>query len=35
LKAAQRRMPSEKLFEIFSETLNEEDDTEPCLVCNL
>jgi 3'-phosphoadenosine 5'-phosphosulfate sulfotransferase (PAPS reductase)/FAD synthetase len=35
MKAAQRRAPSEKLFEIFSETLNEEDDEEPCLVCNL
>jgi 3'-phosphoadenosine 5'-phosphosulfate sulfotransferase (PAPS reductase)/FAD synthetase len=35
MKASQRHAPSEKLFQIFADTLDEEDDTEPCLVCNL
>ncbi len=35
LRSAQRRSPSEKLFQIFSEALDEEDDTEPCMICNL
>jgi 3'-phosphoadenosine 5'-phosphosulfate sulfotransferase (PAPS reductase)/FAD synthetase len=35
LRGAQRRAPSEKLFQIFADSLNEEDDTEPCLMCNL
>jgi len=35
LKSARRRAPSEKLFQIFSEALDEEDDTEPCMICNL
>jgi 3'-phosphoadenosine 5'-phosphosulfate sulfotransferase (PAPS reductase)/FAD synthetase len=35
LRNARRRAPSEKLFQIFSEALNEEDDTEPCMICNL
>ncbi len=35
INAGARRAPSEKLFQIFSDALDEEDDTEPCLVCNL
>lgn len=35
MEAASRRAPSEKLFQIFSDVLNEEDDEEPCLICNL
>ena len=35
MSAGARRAPSEKLFQIFSEALDEEDDTAPCLVCNL
>lgn len=35
LRNARRRAPSEKLFQIFSDALNEEDDTEPCMICNL
>lgn len=35
LRNARRRAPSEKLFQIFSAALDEEDDTEPCMICNL
>jgi hypothetical protein len=35
LRSARRRAPSEKLFQIFSDALDEEDDTEPCMICNL
>jgi len=27
--------PSEKLFQIFGQALDDEDDTEPCMICNL
>lgn len=32
---ARRQAPSEKLFQIFSNALDEEDDSEPCMICNL
>jgi hypothetical protein len=35
LRSAWRRAPSEKLFQIFSDAPDEEDDTEPCMICNL
>jgi len=30
-----RRQPSQRLFQIFSDALDDEDDTEPCLICQL
>jgi 3'-phosphoadenosine 5'-phosphosulfate sulfotransferase (PAPS reductase)/FAD synthetase len=30
-----RAQPSQKLYQIFKDTLDDEDDTEPCLVCHL
>jgi 3'-phosphoadenosine 5'-phosphosulfate sulfotransferase (PAPS reductase)/FAD synthetase len=35
LRSARLRAPSEKLFQIFSDALDEEDDTEPCMICSL
>lgn len=35
LAAGKKRSSSAKLFQIFSDTLDQEDDSEPCLICNL
>lgn len=35
MASASRRAPSEKLFQIFADVLDDEDDTEPCMICQL
>ena len=35
MKSKQSEQKGARLFQIFSETLDDEDDTEPCLVCSL
>ena len=35
METKQKDQKGARLFQILSETLNEDDDTEPCLICNL
>jgi hypothetical protein len=34
LKSLSRELPGQRLFQIFAATLDEEDDTEPCMICH-
>lgn len=35
IAAGQKALPGQNLFQIFGQALNDEDDTEPCMICNL
>jgi len=35
MKAEKRSQPSQRLYQIFKSVLDDEDDTEPCLICHL